>query len=357
MKHNKTTDQRGIVSIIVTMIMMIVITLIVLGFTQVARRNEREALDSQLGTQAYYAAESGVNAAQSLITADISSGTALPTVTDCKGTTGLTVPLNLKADGSVAYTCVMINPGPGSLLVNNVTQTTSAVLHAQNSKADNFKTLTFKWSTSSASSGSCSNSLGAYPIAGGAGWNCNFGILRVDILKATGLANYAPTTLANNTASLYLQPSTSNSANMVVGFGANTKAYRTTCLPASGFCSVTIDVSASSSGDYYVRLSTIYADAPTVEITGKNASDNSDATFQNGQVVIDATGRAQDQIKRIQVRIPVAQANSQAPSYGLMSTGEICKDLGISTVTSVWDAGTICPNDVKGWPTPDGTRY
>ena len=41
---------------------MLVITLIVLGFAEVASSDQRTSLDSQLGTQAYYAAESGINA-------------------------------------------------------------------------------------------------------------------------------------------------------------------------------------------------------------------------------------------------------------------------------------------------------
>ncbi|HET6924792.1 MAG TPA: pilus assembly PilX N-terminal domain-containing protein, partial [Candidatus Saccharimonadales bacterium] len=54
-------DERGMVSIMVTLVMIIVITLIVIGFAQVVRRNQRETLDRQLSTQAYYAAETGIN--------------------------------------------------------------------------------------------------------------------------------------------------------------------------------------------------------------------------------------------------------------------------------------------------------
>ena len=56
-------DDKGLVSFMITIIMMLVITLIVIGFTQVSNRNRRESLDRQLSTQAFYAAESGVNEA------------------------------------------------------------------------------------------------------------------------------------------------------------------------------------------------------------------------------------------------------------------------------------------------------
>ena len=55
------SDESGMASIIVTLIMSVVITLIVLGFAQVSTREQSNALQNQLSTTAYYAAESGIN--------------------------------------------------------------------------------------------------------------------------------------------------------------------------------------------------------------------------------------------------------------------------------------------------------
>ena len=44
--------QRGMASIIITMITMVIITLIVLGFATLSRREQRQSLDRQLSTQA-----------------------------------------------------------------------------------------------------------------------------------------------------------------------------------------------------------------------------------------------------------------------------------------------------------------
>ena len=57
---------------------MIVMSLIVLGFAQISRRNQRESLDRQLSTQAFYAAESGVNDARELITTAAQNNQAIP---------------------------------------------------------------------------------------------------------------------------------------------------------------------------------------------------------------------------------------------------------------------------------------
>src|SRR5580698_3119973 len=63
-------NQTGLASFLVTLIMMIIISLVVLGFAQIARHEQREALDNQLSSAAYYAAESGVNDAVNAIQND-----------------------------------------------------------------------------------------------------------------------------------------------------------------------------------------------------------------------------------------------------------------------------------------------
>jgi Tfp pilus assembly protein PilX len=66
--RQSTSRQAGMVSIMVTMILMVVLSLIVIGFAQIARRNSRQSLDRQLSTSAFYAAEAGVNDVRDLIT-------------------------------------------------------------------------------------------------------------------------------------------------------------------------------------------------------------------------------------------------------------------------------------------------
>ncbi len=60
-------NESGLAAIAVTMIIMGIVTLIVVGFATLMRREQRQALDQQLSTQAFYAAESGVNATRAYI--------------------------------------------------------------------------------------------------------------------------------------------------------------------------------------------------------------------------------------------------------------------------------------------------
>src|SRR5437762_1324315 len=58
--HHKNKD-RGVASIIVTFMFLLVISLIVVAYGRIIRREQQQSLDRQLSTAAFYAAESGIN--------------------------------------------------------------------------------------------------------------------------------------------------------------------------------------------------------------------------------------------------------------------------------------------------------
>src|ERR1039458_10050844 len=60
-------DQSGFASIVIASVIILVLSLITVGFAQLMQREQRSALDRQLSSQAYYAAESGINDAVSAI--------------------------------------------------------------------------------------------------------------------------------------------------------------------------------------------------------------------------------------------------------------------------------------------------
>lgn len=335
MNHGKQTDERGVVSIFVTMIMMLVISLIVIGFAQVARRNQREALDRQLSTQAYYAAESGVNVAAKYFAAN---PTAAPIDTlstgNCSGAGIVSIPLQLNsaASGGVSTTCLMVDSQPASLQANPVGQDSNIVWHVQDDAGTNFTGLTFTWAKNSSYTGTntCSSPTGQLPQYGS--WNCAFGILRVDLVDVSGLN---PATLQNNstTKTVYMLPHglTAASTTPVASQTLTNPAtiVPTTCSNTTKQCSVKL--TGLTSSEYYVRVTTIYQDSDSVALTATDSLNPvGGAKFKNGQAVIDATGQAQDESRRIQVRIPLVRVDATLPIFGLQSTDTICKNLGVA---------------------------
>ncbi|MBP7807565.1 pilus assembly PilX N-terminal domain-containing protein, partial [Candidatus Saccharibacteria bacterium] len=101
-----TSNQAGLVSIVVTMVFLSVITLITVSFAFLMRREQRQVLDRQLSTQAFYAAESGVNDA----VAALKAGTITGDIDTCGSP-----PYDENLSSVISYSCMLIDQSPDSL--------------------------------------------------------------------------------------------------------------------------------------------------------------------------------------------------------------------------------------------------
>lgn len=332
-------DQRGMVSLTITLVMMLVISLIVVGFAQVSNRNRREALDRQLSMQAFYAAESGVNSAASKIRTALATGTTIATQTVCTGTDYYdATAAKLVSDGSVAYTCVLVNPTVDRISTTANTQGSTVVpIDTVDSSgvSQTATSLTFSWSPPDGVTASTSNCLSAtFPVS--AGYMCPFGLLRVDLFKVNGASITSASNLAGSTATLYLKPTTSGGGTQGVGAFNTPKAYIVNASYAPEMYSATINFTpAAQSAHYYARITTLYKDAAHVYIDGVNSAGNS--YFANAQATVDVTGRAQDVLRRVQVRVPLQQYGSQIPGAAVRSGADVCKRFSISPITYTVD--------------------
>ena len=329
MGDNNRRSERGMVSILVTMIMMIVISLIILGISQITRSNRREQLDQQLAAQAYYAAESGINQAVSYLAANPTYSTNTNgRCGDFITTAGLNSTLN--GGSKVSYTCLMVNPTPTSLQKAPLTQDSNTVWLVKNAAGAAFNQLEFKWvsnntSQFSGASNTCSAAMGsAINFTKWNNWNCAFGILRVDMVPTSGGAIPA-STLQAPARTLYLVPSYGSSTTTTVLSG-NAQVIYAKCEAATKLCSMKLTGHGTTS-EYFVRLSMIYQDADSVQLTATDTTGT--VRFSGGQAVIDVTGKAQDQLRRIQARIPLTAGNTPMPNFALQSTQPICKQLAV----------------------------
>ena len=337
----KMHRERGMVSILVTMIMMIVITLIIVGISQVTRSNRREQLDQQLSTQAYYAAESGLNQAVDFFAAHPTAklntnGNCSQFITNASPS-GLQQVLGvgnvLNSGTSVSYTCLMVNSIPATLQKAPLTQDSNAVWHAQESTGTAFTELRLQWAPNENTQFTGSNNTcAATNFTAYANWKCAFGILRVDLVSTAGTVSGS--TLQSAAKTLYLVPTfTISGVTTPQTITASTGQVINVKCTAS-LCDVRLTPSISSS-DYYTRLTMIYQDSDTVTMSGSTASGA--AKFSGGQAVIDVTGKAQDQLRRIQARIPLNLNVNPIPYFALQSTDDLCKLLGVASGVSSTD--------------------
>lgn len=352
--NKNVRGQAGVVSLMVTMIMMIVISLLVLGFAELSRNEQRNTLDQQLSTQAYYAAESGVNDTRQAINAMIAAGQAVQSKTSCGNQGGYTLSGVVDATHNVSYTCVLVDVAPATL-VYNVGYTSTVVPIASSGGA--IGALTLSWqlpagTTGGSAAGCYTNigSLGQFPITTGAGqWNCDYPVVRIDLLDATG--GFARASWNSNTATAFLVPFNSNTVN-----NNTTLAARGAVVPAR--CTAvtcTANITGMGGTGYYMRVTTLYRSDSRLSISANGVR------FAGAEATIDATGRAQDVLRRILVAVDLTGANAhQIPSEALIAEDSVCKRFGVSNgYFSVYDdmsvGGTnipLCNLQTVGSPQP-----
>lgn len=333
-----THNQSGLVSIMVTIIMLLVVTLIVLGFSQISRVEQRQSLDRQLSTQAFLAAESGVNDARKAIEAAAATGT-IPDKTQCTNTGApavYTTNLAPVLDGpnNISYTCLLIDTTLPDI-VQNVPVDSPVTIPINAAPTDVIREIRLNLRVPSpASVTGCSGSVPA-PLRAYNAWpgGCSYGALRVDMVPTNTLSRVA---LTANQQSFVFYPV--NGAAPAVNF-ANAAANRGSVFPmrcTTTDCTVSINVPGGAGTTYAMRVASVYRPGE-LQIRAFSPS-GAPLTLRNAQVMVDATGKAQDVLRRIQVRFSLVQS-SENPGRAVVSGSSICKRFAVSTTVFNVDSG------------------
>ena len=353
--HMFTTErenrEQGFAALVVAITLVIVLSLLTVGFAQLMRNEQNQVTNRQLSNQAYYAAESGVNdAAKALQLGYTKHKTSCgpetsAEVTPLYDTTASWPYLSDQNVGSTdtQWTCLLIDPAPTSLEYKQVDTVTPNIFTASGADGTPVKRLTFYWQDSAPGVTSFRGSTDtSFPPAGG--WGAAPGVLRIAITPLTNTAA-VPLNRANliaDTYTAFLYPSGDGTSGH-----SGTGTYTTdptkqgdiisghcntlnTTATNPRYCSVTIDFSADTTHfgggtPILFDLRSIYT--PTdVKITQDDGTPGDLIRFSGAQAEVDSTGRAQDVLKRIQVRIPLRDTY-YSPAFSLGSLDGICKQL------------------------------
>jgi Tfp pilus assembly protein PilX len=328
-KHIQNQGQTGMVSILVTVIIMMVLGLITIGFARLALREQRQSLDRQLSTGAFYAAESGVNDAIKALKAGLDVTKDYTTCND----PALVSPNANQLDGTnVQYTCLLVDPSPPTLI--GTIDTNASTVFPITAKSGTITSLTIMWQDTTGNKGtSCTFPLGSFPVANGAsGWpsGCNAGMLRFDLVPGTSFTRAG---LATNVMSAFLQPigAAGNATALAYASGGS-------ALPiAAGNCNNTnvanlckAFITNLNASTYYLRLRSVYKPNTITICINNSTSDCSTATTEiiGSQAVVDSTGKDVDVLRRISVRVPITTIfanNGDVPDFAIGSKDNICK--------------------------------
>lgn len=337
--ENVIKNQQGFASLVIALVLIIVLSLLTVGFAQLARREQQNALDKQLATQAYYAAETGVNDA----IYDLQHHTLTGSINTCGAVTPVSDPggklLNDVVNNSAgaSYPCVLVQVTPASLPFTNVDSGESRSITFQPSSSAPLPipstiTLTINWQNSTSPLSLPPAALGHnFPQRNS--WNYP-AVMQFGVTPFNGSGPITRGSLMGSTFAAYFYPAGSGSAANYATSPTNTGATSGDfgkILNAQ--CSVTGNSSSCSAqitnipydatnNTYLIHIMDFYK-LSAVTITA-NDSSGSPINFKNSIWTIDVTGKAQNVLKRIQVSVP-----QSAPAWfpGQAVIGDVCKHM------------------------------
>lgn len=312
-------NQDGVVTIVIVILIMLLMSLIVLAMSHNATRERRQALDRQLNTQAFYAAESGVNDF-------IKQIDDLPDESNnCNNQ--LAKPL---VPGSVIkVTCVLFDKTPDTLSFSEIRLAAAKVTPLQSANGINTLNISFEGKSVSnpkydgcSAFGSDANKADFPPRPVN---NCDAGILRLDIIRSNTPNRER---LLDDTTTIYIVPKDSTgSGSYRYKVGDQGKIVRANCSGSNTPKDCKININQLGLGPnqrMYLSMRSIYQ-PNALEIGSDTGS------FSGAQVMVDSTGKANDVLKRIRVNISVhALSNAVNPSFSVQSSTDVCKLLQVT---------------------------
>lgn len=316
-------NEQGLAAVVITVFVMVMLSLVVLAFSQVSRQEQRQALDRQLSSQAFYSAEAGINKRVS----DIRSGAVTaPIIDKCS-----TASTNIDTQGTTGYSCVLHNKQPVDLQYRITQQDNKFVsLKTPNYNLD---VLNVSWKgtnggqyTNCASVGAATYSL---PKASSYASSCPAGIVRIELAYVNN-GDLSQNALANNTFTVFLRPT--NNATSIPSAPFSTAAENqgaivgARCDNATGYCSA--NITGIPRGSVYAQLRSIYQDSD-ITLKGQDVVQTTNVVrFNDAQIIVDATGKSQDVLRRLQVRVPLYE-HTLIPGQAVSSANGICKQLDV----------------------------
>ena len=339
--HNLKNNETGFAALVVGIVLLIILSLMSLGFASSMRQEQRSALDNQLTTQAFYAAESGINDAISFLNNNPTAGSK----TSCTTATGLwsnlaaadfgyqySSALYTNSSGTIiSYSCLLVN-AVSNVIVNGV-QPGEYVMVPLTSGVSTIDQIEIQWSNNGAAGSldttKClfNGSIPNLPTNSATdAWSCPASLIEADLVSSNSISSGTISSTADSAQSVFLYPNNQGStiATVTLNGAPSPQVVSSTCN-TSGLCSESITMTPESA--YYLRLTPFYGPSTTNFIITAYSSGNV-VTTTSAQIEIDATGKATDVLRRIAARYQTG-IKEGFTSYAIQSAGPICKQFDI----------------------------
>jgi hypothetical protein len=345
---NIRSNESGFAALIIALVLVIVLSLVTVGFAELMNNNQQQATNKQLASQAYYAAETGVNDAATAIEAGYQDAK-----TTC-GTTGVvanepgsqyldnTANTKVGSSGTVSYPCLLINPTPpgaeyGSIPANNPTVVEMEGVNSSDAPQV-VNSITVSWEATNGTANFLPVNNTCSSLSTSAAWPASTGMLKFTLIPINNLTRSA---LINEEYVAYLCPTggngtITNSVYSAADIGANAGvtldgqcADQASTESEPDYCNVSVSgLNIMDATTYIMELQSIYS--PVQAYLNEWSGTPSGIPLDTGQAqtLIDSTGEADGILKRIQVRLP-DHNNYPEPVAAVQSMGNLCKQLAL----------------------------
>jgi Tfp pilus assembly protein PilX len=341
-KNSIIKNQQGIVSLIICLIMIIVVSLIAVGFIQLSSNEQKSALNNQLSQQAYYAADSGINGVLQTIK---STGT-VSSQSNCTNAYNLSAN-SVLSNNYASHPCITVDATPSSLKysINVGTSQVVPIIYDAIPTSD-LSTINFSWNEAGYSQSNLVYSSSTCPTSSIPSYSddtCVASALQVDI-EPTNAANL--NTEAQRIYYLFPKHISANPPQQPVNridiSQVSSGIVNVNC--ADTFACLTSFTGLNSPG-YYIKVMPIYGTKTILTVTATAGLTN--VPLSGAQAVVVSTGKAQNVLQSLEAIIDLSGTNPTAPGFAIQSQNSICADQqgGGSQPTSV--NNSAC-NNVEG---------
>jgi len=344
----KRPNQNGAVSLISVVIFITIITIVVIAYLASSLSQQRTAVNFDMSTRAYYAAESGIQDVVSTIQAHPDS---IPSQTDCKPAIGGdgTGRLGDGVDYGVNYTCQLVDPTPKEITGQVIPDQKTAVIRinpAASPIPNGPYKLVMRWSPKTKPVEQVLRPSEGNKVLkpknewGSVGLNDWYSMLRLNVINHPANSSFTRSSIVQRVVFLNptqtAEPLTVDKSSPLPQTDTITNA---SCSASSDSgpefsCTKTITLQNYNLNNdaLYVRIGALYK---TTTFSMQLFSGSTQLAFQNTQVTIDATGQAKNVYRRVKQAFPLKGYVEDEDKDAALVAGEgICKLFTVTRTAS-----------------------
>ena len=292
--------------------------LIVIGFVQLSNRDRSQSLSQQLSLEAYYAAESGINEVKALL----AKGSPIPSKSSCAPNNTYIQKINGSGSiGNVGISCLLVQTSENVLSYGSISPGNYRVINVATSNGFPLNKLEVYWQNPNVTSNTIpktcfGNSSSPILVPSLNSSSCYSGMLELSIVPSNNLTNVKTVYLYDGNGPAYSQI---NFLSVASG-----STYNGNCSTSNSpdYCFQEVQLPTGVS-NWYLMVKPIYIPSK-LDILGFTGSNQAALT---GQVIVDSTGYAGNEVQRLRVNLSdnSSQSNNTVPTDSIDSTNSICK--------------------------------